>query len=126
MKAKRKMTSESVKYFHGGPRGLREILPSEITGAPSCASYGGAEVCRRDRVYLTTIYKQALIYAAMHPSGNGVVYEVEPVGVVELDPDYNGPPGESVSAVSARVLRRFRIPNKDLMRIRRWILEEGT
>ena len=115
----------SVKYYHGCPRGLREILPPSATGAPSCASYGGAAVCRRDRVYLTTLYDAALIYAAMHPSGNGVVYQVEPVGEITLDPDYLGPAGESVEALRARVIRKFRIDGKTLKRIRDEILADA-
>ncbi len=114
----------TVKYFHGGPRGLREILPPCATGAPSCASYGAGNVCRRDRVYLTTVYEAALIYAGMHPSGNGVVYEVAPVGDVWPDPDYLGKAGESVEAASARVIRKFRIDGKTLRRIRNDILAD--
>lgn len=39
-----------TRFFHGGPRGLRQILPPSVTGARSCASYGAeaARVCRRD------------------------------------------------------------------------------
>ncbi len=114
----------SQRYFHGGPRGLREILPPEKTKAPSCASYGGEKVCRRDRVYLTTLYDAALIYAAMHPSGNGVVYEVEPLGTIEADTDYMGDPSESVCAPSARIIKRHRVPGKKLQRIRKAIMED--
>lgn len=107
-----------IKYFHGGPRGLNAILPPEQTKAASCASYGGHDVCRRDRVYMTTIYEAAIIYAAMHPDGHGVVYQVEPIGEIEPDPDYKGREGESVCAPSAKILRRHKIPGKVLKKVR--------
>lgn len=113
---------QRLKYYHGGPRGLREILPPSVTGAPSCASYGAEGICRRDRVYLTTLYEAAILYAAMHPSLNGVVYEVEPVGEITPDPDYLGPAGECVEAERAIVVRKFKISGKDLDRIRKGVM----
>lgn len=109
--------------YHGGPAGLREILPPVRTGvmstldaARSAANeYGDATlrarseaVIRKDRVYLTSDPDEATLFAAMNPSGApGVVYEVEPVGDTEPDPDYSGP-ATVVAAPRARVRRVVR------------------
>lgn len=108
----------SWRYFHGGPRGLKMILPSSQTGAPSLASYGGEGICRRDAVYITTDPDAALIYAAGHHSLNGTVYEVEPVGELRPDPDCTLP-GLAFEASSARVIREMRPRGKDLKKVRR-------
>lgn len=96
-------------YFHGGVRKLKvgeRILPPKNTGAASNADYGGEGVTRRDRVYLHVDVDQARLYACMYPpNGRGWVYEAEPLGDIELDPDYKGPPGESISCPRARVVR---------------------
>lgn len=79
-------------YYHGGKGGLRLgmfILPPSITGSHSTADYGAGKVCRRDRVYVTTSDAAALIFGAMHWSGKGAVYEVEPIGELVVDPDAN-------------------------------------
>ena len=92
------MTTDLVKrleagetaFFHGGPRGLREVLPSSITGVPSTASYGAEGICRRDRVYVTTDLSAAIMFAAGNPFGAQAVYQVEPEGL-EPDPDCRVP-----------------------------------
>lgn len=106
--------SATLRLFHGGPAGLREILPPTRTGVMStrdaCAgdpelAAQAAAVIRRDRVYLTSDPDEASLFAAMNPSGlPGVVYEVEPVGDTEPDPDYSGP-ATVVHASRARVRR---------------------
>jgi hypothetical protein len=83
-----------MKYFHGGPAGLRVgeyILPPSKTGARSNADYGAEGVCRRDRVYLTSRMDAALIFGSMAPSNKGAVYEVHPMGTIEYDPDCTDP-----------------------------------
>lgn len=75
--------------YHGGARRLDRvglILPPARTGALSLAEY--APVTRRDRVYLTADTLVAHMYALM--VGRGDVYEVEPLGEIEPDPDYRG------------------------------------
>ena len=62
------------------------------------------------------------MFAALHPSGTGVVYEVEPIGELLPDPDYKGPEGEVFEVLGARVVRRFKISGKDLDRIRRVVM----
>jgi hypothetical protein len=37
---------------------------------------------------LRQMLKFALFFAAMHPSGEGVVYQVEPIGDLEVDPHW--------------------------------------
>jgi hypothetical protein len=105
---------DKTRYFHGGYPFLKPgmyVLPPQDTGAVSIQDVGPNElracaraVHRRDRVYLATDSMIALLFAAMHPSGFGQVYEVEPVGSVEQDPDFTGPSGMSVSAVKAKVV----------------------
>ena len=67
----------------------RTILPPTVTKAPSLSEYGAAGVHRRDRVYVTTSQAAALLYAA--GVNRGVIYECEPVGDIEPDPDCSMP-----------------------------------
>lgn len=94
-----------MTYYHGGRPGIPRgafILPPSFTGAPSCSEYGAAGIHRRDRVYLTTEYTAALLYAV--GSKRGVIYECEPIGEVEPDPDCTLP-GLSFQCTKARVTR---------------------
>lgn len=105
------------QYFHGGIGTLRVgmlILPSSETGAHTTADYGAEGVCRRDKVYLTSRENAAAIFALMSPCGNGAVYEVEPIGTLEPDPDCSLP-GLSFQCEKARVLRiiRLRLTKKE-------------
>jgi hypothetical protein len=96
-----------MSLFHGGVRRLHRgdvILPPAKTGAASTADYGAAHVCRRDRVYLTTDEGVAEIFACCYPAGRGDLYEVEPIGELEPDPDCNEL-GLGFQAPMARVLR---------------------
>lgn len=97
--------TEDQRYYHGGPAGRQVgafLLPPTATRARSLAEFGAAAVCRRDRVYVTTDRNAALLYAAGHR--RGVIYEVEPVGTLEPDPDCNTP-GLSWQCERARVVR---------------------
>lgn len=99
---------DACSYYHGGVRRLKvgdRILPPKNTGAPSTARFGAAAVCRLDRVYMTSDQRAAGLYALLAPPrGRGWVYEVEPLGLIEPDPDWLGNPGVSVCAPAARVL----------------------
>lgn len=93
-----------MQYYHGGPPGLTKIMPPSITGATGLSPYGTNHVSRRDRVYITTDFYAAALYAVGDPSRNGVVYEVEPVYPLEDDPDCTEP-GMSYACRGARVLQ---------------------
>lgn len=113
--------SEAVTYYHGGAPGLtvgQRLLPPDQTGAPSCSEYGGAAVHRRDRVYVATVFEAALIFAAGHPSQRGCVYECEPVGALEPDPDCDLP-GLSWQCEAARIVRVHKVKPKRLAQVRR-------
>lgn len=111
-------------YYHAGPVGLREILPPNVTGAASSASYGAAGVCRRDRVYVTTDLLAAVGFASLvPPRGDGAVYLVEPVNIAP-DPDCNTP-GLSFEAERARVIRRIRVSGKLLKQARKGMMAHG-
>lgn len=99
------------RLWHGGKPGLTVgdmVLPSSVTGVePATLGVaerlgGDAETVRRDRVYVTSDRQVATAYAAMFP--NGALYEVEPVGTVEPDPDCLVE-GLSWRAPAARVVR---------------------
>lgn len=110
-----------MRYYHGGVTGLRPgqfILPPTETDTVSISDCGAptdelsqrvAEVHRRDRVYVTTDLDAARVFAAYAPFGNnrrgGDVYEVQPVGDIEPDPDYLADDNASVCCERARVLR---------------------
>lgn len=93
------------KLYHGGLPGRQRgsfLLPPVITGSASLSEFGADGVHRRDRVYITTEMNAALLYAASVK--NGVIYEVEPIGDVEPDPDCTMN-GLSFQCDKARVLR---------------------
>ena len=92
--------------FHGGPAGLTEILPPRVTGAVMSTGAIRPDLATADRVYLTSDERAARFFAAMAPARNVCVYEVEPLGDLEHDPDCNEP-GLSYAAPSARVIRAF-------------------
>jgi hypothetical protein len=106
------------KYYHGGPRGIKKILPPSKTGAKSAANWGAADVCRKDRVYVTTCLTMAMFCAATQSRDLGRVYEVEPKGNVITDPDYSGP-DISLECDYAEIIRTIPIKNKVLAKIRR-------
>lgn len=104
-----------MTYYHGGVPGLRlgdELLPPSITGhfglnsASDISREMGATHVAKDRVFLATTLEIAEMFAAMYPElTGGWVYECDPVGTVELDPDYFGPDGESVQVERAVVTK---------------------
>lgn len=101
-------------YWHGGRPGRQRgayILPPSTTGVPSCSEYGAAGVHRMDRVYITTIRAAALLFAA--GVKNGVIYECEPLGNLEPDPDCDTP-GLSYQCEKARVIRCIKPSARDV------------
>ncbi|PDT55073.1 hypothetical protein [Sinorhizobium americanum] len=118
----------AVRYFHGGFGGLtvgQFVLPPAKTKAPSTARFGAAGVCNTSKVYVCTDMDGALVYACMHYSGRGKVYEVEPIGELMPDPDARVP-GISFECDKARVLRVFRVPGKTIKQVQREMLREGA
>jgi rifampin ADP-ribosylating transferase len=94
-----------MTYYHGGRPGRQRgayLLPPSVTGSLSLADFGAAGVCRKDRVYVVTSYAAALLYATGQPGG--VVYEVDPIGVLEPDPDCDMA-GLSFSCERAKALK---------------------
>lgn len=115
------MSIAQQRYYHGGAPGLKMILPSDKTGAPCTADFGAAGVCRRDRIYITNSFEAAAVFASLHPSSRGTIYEIEPIGQLETDPDFIDDGGEiqSWQCEAARVVRKFKLRRKDIMRLRR-------
>ena len=114
-----------MSYFHGGYGQLKVgdlVLPPIQTKAPSLARFGGHSVCDRSKVYVCTIMEGALLYACMHHSGHGKVYEVEPIGDLVEDPDARIE-GFSFSCDRARVLRVIRIKGKTIKTVTKHMLE---
>lgn len=101
-------------YYHGGRPGRKlgeNLLPPSITRVQCLSDYGAAGVHLRNRVYVTTDQSAALIYAAGWP--DGVIYEVEPIGELEPDPDCTLD-GLSYQCQRARVLRVIRVSRSGL------------
>jgi hypothetical protein len=100
-------TSEGeIRYFHGGYGGLKVgdfILPPTRTGAISQKHYGNPQ-CREDRVYVATQQWVAHAYAVLAPYPHIRVYEVQPIGDLEEDPDFYTP-GLSFGCERAKVIR---------------------
>lgn len=113
-----------TKYYHGGPAGRQRgafILPPAITGAMTTADFGAGAVCRRDRVYVTTAINAALLFAAGHR--RGVVYQVDPEGELEPDPDCETL-GMSFQCARARVVRVIKPSPAIVDQVRRILLHD--
>lgn len=114
-------------YYHGGIPGLlpgQFILPPAETKQASLSDYGAGGIHRRDRVYVTTDPQAAALYAAMHPSKKGVVYQVEPQGELEPDPDCREP-GLSFQCDRARIVSRTKLKGKLAAKIRKMMTGRG-
>lgn len=99
-------------FWHGGAAGRRPgdlLLPPDRSSATNTTADHAPEEAgttgraRRDRVYLTTAHDWATLYACSHGK-NGRIYEVEPIGDLEVDPDYEGPGLASFQVTEARVI----------------------
>lgn len=113
--------SEKV-YYHGGlPWRTRGsfLLPPNFTKVRSMARLLKEEadgvVLREDRVFVTTSREAALMFACGWR--RGVIYEVEPVGDLEPDPDCSQP-GLSWQCEKARVLRIIKPKPADIQAAR--------
>lgn len=114
-----------TKYFHGGRRGITHLLPPSATKEKCSNDYfkNNPMLARRDRVYITTEIACAMMFAAFDPSLKGVVYEVEPIGEVEIDPDYLGEEKISFQCAEAKIIRIACKPSgHDLKKIRKQVM----
>ncbi|MHA4731227.1 hypothetical protein [Ensifer adhaerens] len=100
------------------------VLPPAKTRAPSTARFGAAGVCDPSKVYVSTDAGGAMIYAAVHFSGRGKLYEVEPVGELKPDPDARVD-GLSFACDRARVLRVIRLKGKTIKRVQKIVMEDA-
>lgn len=115
------MGAVTRRYYHGGAPNLRTILPPVETGAPCMADFGPIPPgYRRDRVYVVTDLDGAAMYAAFHPSGQGFVYEVEPVGDLEPDLDFDAEGADvgSYQCLRAHVLHARHLKAAEVRAIR--------
>jgi hypothetical protein len=116
------MNSKPVtRYFHGGNRGLKVggyILPPSETGRSSASDFGAEKVHRKDRVYLSTRQADAEFFASA--SHEPVVYEVEPEGAVEPDPDCIS--GVSFACHKAKIISVHKIAGKTIKKHRKAML----
>lgn len=121
-----------VRYYHGGPPGLTEILPRGITGqrgtghiaAPGLVHGrpGDANSIARgpDRAYVTTLPKLARAYAACWAATSGqdaCVYVARPASVPE-----RGEVPTCWAVTSAQVLRVHRtVTEQEWPALNKWV-----
>jgi hypothetical protein len=116
----------STRYFHGGNKGLRVgeyLLPPATTKAESTSQL--VDTCgkhRTDRVYVTTVFTDAQMFAA--PNRKPVVYEVEPEGSLEDDPD-SKLSGRSYACEKAKIISIHKVPSKVIKKVRQVALSKG-
>lgn len=110
-----------MTWYHGGPAGIRGlILPASVTGVRNatdlCPELDTQHV-RRDRVFLTNSLIHALMFASVQE--RPMIYEVEPLGELEPDPDFQASDEvEHVQTTYARIVRRHRPPYGAVIRAR--------
>jgi hypothetical protein len=116
----------STRYFHGENKGLRigeYLLPPATTAAESTSDLVNTHGNHRtDRVYVTIIFKDAQMFAA--PNRKPVVYEVEPEGTLEDDPD-DTLPGRSYACEKAKIISIYKVPGKVIKKVRQVALSKG-
>lgn len=99
------------------------VLPPSKTGVPSTARFGAAGICNVDKVYVSTDMHAATYFACMHPSDNGRVYEVEPIGPLTDDPDAKKK-DLSFECDMARIVRVIRVSGKTKKTVQKYMLAE--
>lgn len=119
------LTQESetsvVRYFHGGNRGLKVgeyVLPPSETGSESASDFGAQVVHRKDRVYVSTTLADAQLFVSGNPEP--IVYEVEPDGDIEPDPDCKS--GVSYTCRRAKIVSIHKIPGKQIKKARKVLI----
>ena len=103
-----------TRYWHGGGRNPGEwLLPSTETGNERSGPGDGW-------VYVTPNRALAVNYSASTDSP--WVYEVQPLGELEQDPESHLEPGQSMRCRKARILRRERPSANEVQRARSSLL----
>jgi hypothetical protein len=109
-----------IRMYHGGPPFLSKnskILPPSVTGVKCASDFGAGHVHRRDKVYVTSDLLAAKMFASLHPSGLGEVFEVEPFDDIEPDPDCDDA-SLSFQCSYATVIRKINFPKHERRDIR--------
>ena len=120
MKAK-----EPPTYYHGGNAGLKVfgfIQPPSVTGSWTTANMRGGEVCKRDRVYVTTSFEAAAMFASVH--GIPTVYTVQPIGDLEQDEDCSKD-GLSFACKRARIVSKWKLDREAIDNCRKVLFGFG-
>ncbi|WP_051311017.1 NAD(+)--rifampin ADP-ribosyltransferase [Bradyrhizobium sp. Cp5.3] len=103
------------RYYHGGNSGLlvgQYILPPEETGA---AGMPNNPLLRKDRVYITKDIAGAMFFAS--GARSPIVYEVQPEGELEDDPDHRIK-GISFACPKAKIIALHSVPEAVVRRNR--------
>ena len=99
------------------------LLPPATTKALSTSDLVNTHGNHRtDRVYVTTDFRDAQMYAA--PNRKPVVYEVELEGSVEDDPD-STLSGRSYACEKAKIISIYKVPGKVIKKVRQVALSKG-
>lgn len=121
-------------WWHGGPHIVgTHILPAAVTGVRGTGQItadlpDSATAVDDRKVCVTNNRNAALLFAAAHRTP--WIYEVEPLGDLEPDPDYtpgpDGDPFRSMRCDRALIVRRFKPSNADVADMRRSIAVLNT
>jgi hypothetical protein len=109
------------RYFHGGNAGLEigdYIRSPAETGAKQNGSVP-SHIRGKDHIYMVRELVKAAPWAAHHP--NPIIYEVEPEGDVEDDPDVDEP-GLSYRCPKAKIVAIHHVPADMLAAARKTVL----
>jgi Rifampin ADP-ribosyl transferase len=114
----------TTRYYHGGNRGMKVgqyILPPSETGKESASDFGAEKVHRKDRVYVSNRLEDAQFFA----SGNKtpVVYEVEPDGEIEPDPDCEV--GVSFACRKAKIVGIQNVSGKTIKKFKKMMMAQS-
>jgi len=114
----------TTRYYHGGNRGLKVgqfILPPSETGKESASDFGAEKVHRKDRVYVSARLEDAQFFAS--GSKTPVVYEVEPDGEIEPDPDCKV--GVTFSCVKAKIVGIHNVRGKTIKKFKKMMTAQS-
>ncbi len=112
---------DSARWYHGGPSKAAKcgwILPADVAGIREKNPF--SRTYQADCVFVTTDIDLAIQFAAKVAKKGGAVFEVQPVGELELDAGHaiDGE-GEAYTCDRARIIRKANVPGKALKRARK-------